>query len=103
MCGEPAAPAVDKDAITNPTWLVDVTSASTEDYDRGNKLSHYMQLPSLAAVLFVSHKRRSVTVVRRTATGWEERDFHAGESVSLDVAGATWSIDAIYEGIALEV
>jgi Uma2 family endonuclease len=103
VCGEPAASAVDKDAITNPTWLAEVTSAVTEDYDRGNKLSHYKQIPSLAAVLFVSHKRRCVTVVRRTATGWEERDFHAGESVSLDVPDAALSIDEIYEGITLDV
>lgn len=101
VCGEATASAVDKDAITNPTLLVEVTSASTEDYDRGNKLSHYKQLPSLAAVAFVSHKRRSVTVVRRTAAGWEESDFHAGESVTLDVLGVSWSIDEIYEGITL--
>jgi Uma2 family endonuclease len=101
--GEPVAPAVDKDAITNPTLLVEVTSASTEDYDRGNKLSHYKQLPSLAAVVFVSHKRRSVTVVRRTTAGWDERDFHAGESVTLDVPGVSWSIDEIYEGITLDL
>jgi Uma2 family endonuclease len=103
VCGETVAPAADKDAITNPTLLVEVTSASTEDYDRGNKLSHYEQLPSLAAVVFVSHKRRSVTVVRRTTAGWDERDFHAGESVTLDVPGVSWSIDEIYEGITLDL
>jgi Uma2 family endonuclease len=103
VCGEPVAPAVDKDAITNPALLVEVTNASTEDYDRGNKLSHYKQLPSLAAVVFVSHKRRSVTVVRRTTAGWDERDFHAGESVTLDVPGVSWSIDEIYEGITLDL
>lgn len=101
--GEPTPSSVDKDAITNPTLLVEVTSASTEDYDRGNKLSHYRQLPSLAAVVFVSHKRRSVTVVRRTAAGWEEGDFHAGESVRLEVPNVSMSIDEIYQGINLEV
>lgn len=103
VCGEPAASAIDKDAITNPALLVEVTSPSTEDYDRGNKLSHYKQLPPLSAVVFVSHKRRSVTVVRRTAAGWEERDFHAGEFVTLDVPGVSWSVDEIYEGITLDV
>lgn len=103
VCGEPTSSPIDKDAITNPTLLVEVTSPSTEDYDRGNKLSHYKQLRSLAAVVFVSHKRRSVTVVRRTAAGWEERDYHAGESVTLDAPGLAWSIDEIYDGITLDV
>lgn len=103
VCGEPTSSPIDKDAITNPTLLVEVTSASTEDYDRGNKLSHYKQLPSLAAVIFVSHKRRCVTVVRRTASGWEERDFHAGESVSLEIPDVSLSIDEVYEGITLDL
>lgn len=103
VCGEPTSSSVDKDAITNPTVLVEVRSALTEDYDRGNTLSHYRQLPSLAAVVFVSHKRRSVTVVRRTAAGWEEGDFHAGESVRLEVPNVSMSIDEIYQGINLEV
>jgi Uma2 family endonuclease len=103
VCGDPTASSVDRDAITNPTLVVEVTSASTEDYDRGNKLSHYKQLASLAAVVFVSHKRCAVTVVRRTAAGWEESDFHAGESVTLDVPAASWSIDEIYDGITLDL
>ncbi|MEM9695381.1 MAG: Uma2 family endonuclease, partial [Myxococcota bacterium] len=57
VCGEPQSAAVDKDAITNPTVLVEVTSRSTEDYDRGEKLDHYKQIPALQAVLFVSHRR----------------------------------------------
>jgi Uma2 family endonuclease len=102
VCGERIPSSIDKDAITNPTLLVEVTSPSTEDYDRGNKLSHYQQLASLAAVIFVSHKQRVVTVVRRTATGWEESDVHSGESVNLDVPRLSFAIDELYENITLE-
>jgi Uma2 family endonuclease len=102
VCGERTPSSFDQDAITNPTVLVEVTSLSTEDYDRGNKLGHYKQLPALAAVIFVSHKPRTVTVVRRTAAGWEEDDFHAGESVTLEVPGMSFSIDDIYDGITLD-
>jgi len=41
VCGEPIMAAIDPNALTNPTLLVEVTSRSTEDYDRGDKLSHY--------------------------------------------------------------
>jgi Uma2 family endonuclease len=52
-----------EDAVVNPTLLVEVTSPSTEDYDRGDKLGHYKQLPSVLDVLLISHRRPQVTVV----------------------------------------
>ena len=70
VCGEVEAPAIDPHAVTNPSLLVEVTSRSTEDYDRGDKLSHYKQLASLQAVVFVSHRHRRVTVVSRVGAGW---------------------------------
>ncbi len=83
VCGR-AEPALDDaNAILNPRFLVEVTSASTEEYDRGDKLSQYKQLPSLQAVAIVSHRRRQVTVVTRTGASWSEKEVRAGERVSL--------------------
>jgi Uma2 family endonuclease len=41
VCGHRRLALNDENAITNPTLLVEVTSNSTEDYDRGEKLNHY--------------------------------------------------------------
>ena len=70
VCGGLERAANDRNAITNPTLLVEVSSPSTEDYDAGEKLRHYQQIPSLRAVLLVAQDDRRVTVVRRTADGW---------------------------------
>src|SRR5262249_20147686 len=51
VCGERQSSPIDAHAVINPTLLVEVTSNSTEAYDRGEKLSHYKQIPSLVAVL----------------------------------------------------
>jgi Uma2 family endonuclease len=59
--------------------LVEVTSNSTEDDDRGEKLSHYRQCASVRAVLFVSHRGPQVTIVTRTDAGWEQHERRAGE------------------------
>lgn len=83
VCGDRLVSSIDANALVNPTVLVEVTSKSTEDYDRGDKLSHYKQIPSLKAVLFISHRTRSITLVERTNTGWDEREFRAGEVVTL--------------------
>lgn len=74
VCGALERAPDDQNAIVNPMLLVEVLSESTEDYDRGEKLRHYQQLPSLQVVLLIAHAERRVTVVQRTATGWSETD-----------------------------
>jgi Uma2 family endonuclease len=103
VCGEARTSLIDPNALTNPTIVVEVTSKSTEDYDRGDKLSHYKQVASLRAVLFVSHRSKRVTVVERTDAGWSERDYRGGEAVALSIHGATFDVDAIYDGVTLDV
>jgi Uma2 family endonuclease len=102
VCGDAIPAAIDANAITNPTLLVEVTSKSTEDYDRGDKLSHYKQLPALQAVLFVSHRARRITVVARSKAGWSEREYRGGEQVSIAAPAATFAVDDVYEGITLD-
>jgi Uma2 family endonuclease len=106
VCGPARTSSIDANALVNPTVLVEVTSRSTEDYDRGDKASHYTQLESLQAILFVSHKTRRITIVERTSDGgtarWVERDVRGGESVTLPVHGAAFAVDAVYEGIELD-
>lgn len=102
VCGRYEASRIDPQAVTNPTVLVEVTSRSTEDYDRSDKLSHYKQLPSLRAVLFVSHRSRRITIVERTEGGWAERDVRSGERATLSTPALDIAVDDIYEGIELE-
>lgn len=102
ICGAQITSSLDAHAITNPTVLVEVTSRSTEDYDRGDKLSHYKQLPSLRAVLFVSHRQRSITLVERTEMGWRERELRSGEEVSLIAPEISFLVDDVYDGISLD-
>ena len=107
VCGERLTSASDKNAVTNPTVLVEVTSNSTEDYDRGEKLNHYQQCASVQAVVFVSHRRPQITVVVRTgagtATEWQQREYRAGQQLVLDNPQLTIDVDELYQGVALEV
>jgi Uma2 family endonuclease len=83
-CGALVPPSDDPNAVTNPRFIIEVTSPSTEDYDRGDKLSQYKQLPSLDAVFLISHRSRRVTIVSRAGSRWEVRDVRAGERVEFD-------------------
>jgi Uma2 family endonuclease len=102
VCGERVSSSLDANAIVNPTLLVEVTSKSTEDYDRGDKLSHYKQIPSLKAVLFISHRTRRITLVQRSPTGWDEREFRGGEVVTLVAPPISFPVDEIYERVVLD-
>lgn len=102
VCGERHTSSIDANAVINPTLLVEVTSSSTEGYDRGEKLSHYKQIPSLLAVVLVSHRRRQVTVIERASDGWQQRELRAGEVVTVEALALSISVDELYAGIALE-
>lgn len=102
VCGEREFASIDRNAITNPTLLVEVTSKSTEDYDRGEKLNNYQQCPSLRAVLFVSHRRKQVTLVSRHSDGWDTSEYRPGQHVEVAALGLRFSVDDLYTGIALD-
>lgn len=102
ICGELRRSKIDDNAATNPSILVEVTSKSTEDYDRGEKLSQYKQLPSLMAVFFVSHREQRITLVQRGSSGWDEREFRAGETVRIADPALALPVSDVYAGITLD-
>ena len=102
VCGEREVSSIDRNAVTNPTLVVEVTSKSTEDYDRGEKLNHYRQCPSLQAVLFVSHRRQQVTVVSREGDGWGTHEYRPGQRVEVPALSLDFTLDELYAGITLD-
>jgi Uma2 family endonuclease len=102
VCGARLTASIDANAVVNPTLLVEVTSSSTEGYDRGEKLSHYRQIPSLNAVSIVSHRRKQVTIVERTGDGWAQREARSGEIITVDSLSLSLAVDDLYAGIELE-
>ncbi|MCA9591822.1 MAG: Uma2 family endonuclease [Myxococcales bacterium] len=84
--------------VTNPCVLVEVLSPSTEDYDRGDKLAHYQQIPSLQEIVFVAQGRQQIEVVRREADGsWSRHVSGEGESAELSSLGAELPVAKVYE------
>ena len=100
--GQRETSRVDSNALTNPSVLVEVTSRSTEAYDRGEKLTHYQLIPTLTAVIFVSHREPRITLVSRTAEGWTTQDFVPGERLVLQEVPVTLDVDRVYAGIQLD-
>jgi Uma2 family endonuclease len=86
-----------KQTVINPKIIVEVLSPSTEDYDRGEKLGHYKQIPSVEEVVLVAHDRREVEVVRRERDGsWSRRIARDGDVVRLSAVRSELPVAEIY-------
>jgi Uma2 family endonuclease len=99
VCGPPETSPVDKNAITNPKVLVEVTSESTEADDRGEKFGHYRRISSLEEYVIVSGRLPHLEVWRRNERGrWELADeARAGGRVHLSSVDVALEVAAIYE------
>lgn len=97
VCGKTVRAPDDPLAVVNPVLLVEVTSPSTEEYDRGEKLRNYQELPNLREVLIVSHREPWLTLVRRGDDGrWIASEGRPGQSIQLTSIGGKVAIDDLY-------
>jgi Uma2 family endonuclease len=78
LCDREVHDVEDENALTNPVVLVEVTSNSSEAYDRGEKLEHYKQIPSLREVVIVSHRERLLELSRREGAAWTRLEARTG-------------------------
>lgn len=87
----------DRNTVLNPRVLVEVTSPSSEDYDRGEKREQYQKIESLAEYVVVSHRERRLEVWRRRGGGWTAEAVVSGGTVRLDSIGVELEVDRVYE------
>jgi Uma2 family endonuclease len=97
VCGAAQIDTQDRNVITNPIVVVEVTSPSTVDYDRGEKVEHYKRIPSLREIVLVDHRERVVEVVRREEHGqWTRHETRAGAAARLVSLGCELPVDEVY-------
>jgi Uma2 family endonuclease len=97
VCGRSERSPKDRLAVTNPRLLADVTSASTEDYDRGEKLRNFQTLESVQEILILSHREARVSIHRRAQSGeWSVEEARAGDTFALASLGTTVEVAALY-------
>jgi Uma2 family endonuclease len=102
VCGPVEEDAVSKHVVLNPTLVVEVTSPSSEEWDRGDKLDHYKRMPSLQGCLLVSHVEPKLELVSRQPDGtWARQTARSGESLSVPFLEATLVVDELYRNVDL--
>jgi Uma2 family endonuclease len=97
VCGPLERDPEDANTATNPTVLVEVTSPSSESYDRGSKLGHYQRMPSLCEIVVVSHRERRIEVHRRDEDGtWNVETLGPGGTATLASITCELPVDEVY-------
>lgn len=102
VCGPVALTADRLETVTNPVLIGEVLSASTRDYDRGQKFDVYREIPTLRDYLLID--QFSINVEHRLLDdgGWRTERYTSREQV-IPLAGVpvTVVLDALYELVEL--
>ncbi|HEV8712662.1 MAG TPA: Uma2 family endonuclease [Candidatus Binatia bacterium] len=100
ICGPLQRDPESNSTVINPTIVVEVTSASTEDYDRGEKLEHYKRIESLKGCLIVSHRTAEFELWSRASKdSWTSVRAKTGEQLDILVLSSALAVDTVYRGV----
>lgn len=101
VCG---APETDECSLNlfNPVLVAEVTSPSTIDYDRGNKLRYYQSIESLQVVLVIDQYEALVDLHARQAGGWQAQAYAGLDAViPLPALGCDLPFAEVYHGVEM--
>lgn len=103
-CGERRYDDAEPPSLLNPTLIVEVTSATTEDFDRGTKFLHYQSIPELRDYVIVSHRERRIDHYHREEDGrWGLATLTRPDArVELPEHGGVITIDDVYGDVDLD-
>jgi Uma2 family endonuclease len=79
-------------SLLNPMLLVEVTSESTEDYDRGSKFVHYQAIASLREYLIASHREKRIDHHRRLESGQWLATTYSTDDADVELPALSGSI-----------
>jgi len=97
VCGAYETDPADENTVLDPRVIVEVTSESTEDYDRGEKLDDYRRIPGLDAIVLVAHREALIEVhERQPDTTWRRTEARRGGVIRLASLQCLLSVDEIY-------
>jgi Uma2 family endonuclease len=103
VCGDTETLNNDNFNVLNPTIVFEVLSATTKNYDRGDKFNLYRDIPTLKAYILIDAETISVEAWSINAAGkWELTSYrHMNEVLSLPAIGTALTLAEIYDEVVL--
>lgn len=89
--------------LMNPVFVLEVTSPTSEDRDRLEKLGYYYDVPSIEAYLIVDQHRVCAELHTRGEAGWQCQVYtELDDVISLALLGCELPLDQVYRGVDFE-
>jgi Uma2 family endonuclease len=92
----------DRNALTNPTLILEVLSPATRRYDRSAKFAAYSQIQSLRDIIFLETEFVQLEHFHRenAAQEWQFRGYFRREDrVRIESLGIELALEEIYRGV----
>ena len=104
LCAEPRFSSQTEDTLLNPSFIIEVLSKSTQEYDKQEKFRHYSKIESLLEYVLISQYGVYVQYFTKQPDGyWRLESFEALEDTfTLESIGCTLELGQIYWKVALE-
>ncbi len=100
VCGEEEYARENEMELVNPVLVIEVTSPSTIDIDRGEKMDFYLEVPSIQSYLIIDQHRVCAELSIRAGAGWRTKSFEKlDDVVPLDVLNCKLPLAQVYRGI----
>jgi Uma2 family endonuclease len=96
-------PVGDKDdAISDPVFVIEVVSPTTEREDRGRKKFDYFSTPSIQQYAIVEQDARRIDLYTRSNNRWIDEIIEGEAVLDLSSIGVEISLNTIYEDTELD-
>lgn len=103
VCGQAKFADANQTMLLNPTVAIEVTSASSEAYDKGTKAEYYRNLSSVQAYLVIDQHRVYAQLSTRQEDSWLLRDYdNLDQEIPLTVLNYDLSLHDVYLDIVFE-
>lgn len=104
ICGDIITRNNDDYNVLNPAVLIEVLSASTKNYDRGEKFKLYRDILTLKEYVLVDSESMHIEIFRLNANHhWELEEYNKNaESILIQSINTSLSLAEIYEGTQLK-
>ena len=101
VCGEEMFERENEMELLNPVLVIDVTSPSTIEIDRGEKRDFYFDVSSIRAYLIIDQHRIYSDLYTRAESGWHVRVFNSlNDVVPLPALDCELPLAQVYRGIS---
>jgi len=92
-----------RDIYSNPQFIIEVLSDSTESYDRGDKFFRYQSLTNLREYVLISQKMIAVEVYRKQGDDWLYHLYRESDAVlRLDSVDCAIPLSEIYRNVEFQ-